>query len=470
MCSAFCRLPLEVLIIILRQAPDLSSIYNFIHASAKASAAFELDPVHILDDTIERSIPDFKHLARMVAILGALNVPPPYNTQNSYGRLTFEMFVDKFKSLDENVLTTAPPSSWAFIAGTPGPRYLLSVAVRIHTLQYLCLTTLLVNIHELIFPTLNSEEGRYRTPRGLNESRGHYSGPGITFEPAAWWSPSYVERYRVERALWKLLVYWNVRSVDPRLQNVEDYNFTQYSLEIQRIRSDLGPPLDHIARSAEVDHMNCVSATIQEAIGDSALEAVFTISKNYHKSQIEGTWSQSSVVLEETAKWRLENPAPVPAKDVRKWWWEQGKRSLFKYNSLYRSSYWYMWYSCAAWDRPRGQRLSLKSRGLYFPDYLDLCLWDRKRLAYLGLEGQFEEDIDPGLGYPKKSHVEICKSNIVNDRWRELFLHELVRPPGGQKYIISDDCRMLIDRWESEIGHHGPHSLKLRLAPPTASN
>jgi hypothetical protein len=31
----------------------------------------------------------------------------------------------------------------------------------------------LVNIHELIFPTLNSEEGRYRTPRGLNESRGH---------------------------------------------------------------------------------------------------------------------------------------------------------------------------------------------------------------------------------------------------------------------------------------------------------
>ncbi|PCH01099.1 Hypothetical protein PENO1_044820 [Penicillium occitanis (nom. inval.)] len=205
MSSAFCRLPLEVLIIILRQAPDLSSIYNFTHASAKASAAFEIDPVHILDDTIEHSIPDFKHLARMVAILGALNVPPPYNTQNSCERPTFETLVNNFRSFDEDVLTTAPSSSWAFIAGTPGPRYLLSIAERIHTLQYLCLATLLVDIHELIFPIHNSGEGRYNNPRGWNQRKDRYSGPGITFEPAAWWSPSYVERYRVERALWKLL-------------------------------------------------------------------------------------------------------------------------------------------------------------------------------------------------------------------------------------------------------------------------
>lgn len=217
--------------------------------------------------------------------------------------------------------------------------------------------------------------------------------------------------------------------------------------------------------------MNCVSATIQEAIGDSALEAVFTISKNYHKSQIEETWPQSSVVLEETAKWRLENPAPVPENDVRKWWWGQGKRSLFKYNSLYRSSYWYMWNSCAAWGRPLGQRLGLKSRDLYFPDYLGLCLWDRKTTRISWARTSVRR------GYwswarisQKKSHVEMCKSNIVNDRWRELFLHELVRLPGGQKYITSDDRRMLIDRWESEIGHHGPHSLKLRLAPSASSN
>ncbi|KAI7969728.1 hypothetical protein EIK77_005848 [Talaromyces pinophilus] len=468
MSSAFCRLPLEVLIIILRQAPDLSSIYNFTHASAKASAAFEIDPVHILDDTIEHSIPDFKHLARMVAILGALNVPPPYNTQNSCERPTFETLVNNFRSFDEDVLTTAPSSSWAFIAGTPGPRYLLSIAERIHTLQYLCLATLLVDIHELIFPIHNSGEGRYNNPRGWNQRKDRYSGPGITFEPAAWWSPSYVERYRVERALWKLVIYWNVQSVDPQLKTVEDHNFTHYSLEIQRIRWDLRLPLDDIARSAEVDHMNCVSATIQEALGDSPLETIFTISDNYYNSRFERSWPQSSVVLEETAGWRSESPVPVPAKDVRKWWWEQGKRSLFKYNSLYRTSYWYLWCSCAAWDRPRGQRLNLKSRDLHFPDYLGLCLWDRKRLAYLGLERQFEQDIDPLLGYPKKSHVEICKSNIVNDRWRELFLHELVKLPGGQKYIISDDCKMLIDRWESKISHCGPYSLKPRLAPRTA--
>lgn len=401
MCSAFCRLPLEVLIIIVRQAPDLPSIYNFTHASAKARVAFEIDPVHILDDTIERSIPDFKHLARMVAILGAFNVPPPYNTQSSCERPTFEMLVNKFQSLDEDVLTTASPSSWSFIAGTPGPRYLLSIAERIHNLQYLCLATLLVNIHELIFPTRDSGEGRYSNQRGLNERKDRYSGPGITFEPAAWWSPSYVERYRVERALWKLVIYWNVQSGDPQLKNVEDHSFAHYSLEIRRIRSDLGLPLDDIARSAEVDHMNCVSATIQEALGDSPLETIFTISDNYYIPQSERTWPQSSVILEETARWRSDRPVPVRTKDVWKWWWEQGKRSLFKYNSLYRTWYWYLWYSCATWDRPRGQRLNLKSRDLYFPDYLGLCLWDRKRLAYLGLERQFEEDIDPQLGYPK---------------------------------------------------------------------
>jgi hypothetical protein len=473
MSGAFSRLPLEVLIIVLRYAPDLLSIHNFTRASAKASEAFEIDPVHVLDDVIERSIPDFRCLARMIVILGALNIPPGSPNANgtiSCKRPTYEMLVDIFKSLDEDALTTAQPSSWAFTAGTPGPRYLLSIAERIHNLQFLCLATLLVNIHELIFPTHKSGDEKDSNRRYSNERKEHHSGPEMTFEPAAWWSPSYVERYRVERALWKLMIYWNVQSIDPCLRNVEDHHFTHYSLEIQRICSDLGLPLDDIARSAEVDHMNCVSATIQEALGHFSPEAIFTFSDNYYISQVERRWPQSSVILEETAKWRSENPVPVPGKDVAKWWWGQGKRSLFKYNSLYRTSYWYTWYSCADWDCPRGQKLNLRSRDLHFPDYLGLCLWDRKRLAYLGLERQFEEDIDLQLGYPKKSCVEICKSNIVNDRWRELFLHELVRLPGDQKYIISNDCKMLIERWKSETAHRGPYSLKPRLAPRTAQN
>jgi hypothetical protein len=71
MASSFSRLQLELLTIILRHAPDLPSLYRFICAPANANAAFEIDADRILDNAIERSIPEFKHLARMVAILGS---------------------------------------------------------------------------------------------------------------------------------------------------------------------------------------------------------------------------------------------------------------------------------------------------------------------------------------------------------------------------------------------------------------
>lgn len=58
MTSPFSRLPLEVLIIILEYAPNLSTIYNFICASMRVNAAFEMSPAQILDNAIERSIPD----------------------------------------------------------------------------------------------------------------------------------------------------------------------------------------------------------------------------------------------------------------------------------------------------------------------------------------------------------------------------------------------------------------------------
>ncbi|GAD94531.1 hypothetical protein PVAR5_3157 [Paecilomyces variotii No. 5] len=126
MAGAFSRLSPELLIIILRHVPDLPSLFKLICASAKANAAFEIDPSHILDEVVERSIPDFKHLARMVAILGSLSVKASPNAHSEYppSLPTFETLVNKYKSLPEGVLTSAPPS-FAFAAGTPGPRYLL---------------------------------------------------------------------------------------------------------------------------------------------------------------------------------------------------------------------------------------------------------------------------------------------------------------------------------------------------------
>jgi hypothetical protein len=55
MANALSRLPLELLFIILRHVPDLPSLINFICASARVNAAFELDPARIVDELIARS-------------------------------------------------------------------------------------------------------------------------------------------------------------------------------------------------------------------------------------------------------------------------------------------------------------------------------------------------------------------------------------------------------------------------------
>lgn len=117
MTTALSCLPLEVLAIILQHAPDLPSVYKLICASARANAAFQLSPARILDPMIGRSIPEFKHLARMVAILGRFSATSTH--------LTFEKLVEKYNNdLPEDVVTRAP-ASFAFATGTPDPRYLV---------------------------------------------------------------------------------------------------------------------------------------------------------------------------------------------------------------------------------------------------------------------------------------------------------------------------------------------------------
>ncbi|KAH8700084.1 hypothetical protein BGW36DRAFT_356760 [Talaromyces proteolyticus] len=163
---------------ILQNVRDLPSLYKFICSSSQVKDAFDFDPARILDEVIDRSIPHFKHLARMISIMGTLNIQngPDIQSSDLSSQPTFTALIDKFKSLPKKVLRTALPS-YAFATNTLGPRYLLLTAYRIEHLFHICFVTLLQNIHELIF-----ESG----PGPDRKS----SRPGIFFEPAAWWSPS----------------------------------------------------------------------------------------------------------------------------------------------------------------------------------------------------------------------------------------------------------------------------------------
>jgi hypothetical protein len=100
---------------ILQDVPDLPSLYMFVCASARVNAAFDFDPAPILDKVIDRSIPHFKHLTCMIAIIGSLNIQTGPDVQSL--RPSFTSLVVKFSSLPQDVLTTALPS-YAFAAHT----------------------------------------------------------------------------------------------------------------------------------------------------------------------------------------------------------------------------------------------------------------------------------------------------------------------------------------------------------------
>lgn len=138
--TAFVQFPPEILQMILRNLPDQPSLYNFICASARINAAFITNADNVTDAIIKRSIPEFEHLAPMVFILGLLDT----------SQLTFDVLVRKYKSLPKDVLTNCN-APFQFQAGTSGQRYLLLTAYRIEQLQHICFTTLLQNIHEVIF-------------------------------------------------------------------------------------------------------------------------------------------------------------------------------------------------------------------------------------------------------------------------------------------------------------------------------
>lgn len=223
MTSSFTRLPLEIMIIILRYAPDLPSIYKLICVSARANVAFQIDRACIVENAIERSIPEHKHLARMVAILGS------YLASSAHP--TFEELVDNYHNLPEGVLTTAPASS-VFRNGL-GSRYLVLTAYRIETLQHLCFIYLLHNIHKVLWSVESTDESHIYSLKHSNDN--------VSFEAAAWWSPSWAEKRRITRALWNVMIYWNIQAICPIV--MDDYGFSGYREKLQHLSPCVGPDL-----------------------------------------------------------------------------------------------------------------------------------------------------------------------------------------------------------------------------------
>lgn len=214
---------------------------------------------------------------------------------------------------------------------------MLLTAYRIECLRHICFTTLLQNIHEHIFISHVDEN----TPSDkLSELKSFR--PGVFFKPAAWWSPSWIERVRIERVLWKLLIYWNIREILYNGILEDDPDFSQYNEKVQDITLDLG--MENAKswwHSKELDEVNCVSEAIGQFLKCNPMIFFTGLPIQERRGCIEKTLANSSYCLKETESWRFEEPKPSesPLHDS----WGQSASWIAKANSKMRGFYWQYW-------------------------------------------------------------------------------------------------------------------------------
>lgn len=354
------RLPPETIFVILRHMPDLPSLYCTVCASAYANAVFENKPAPILDEVIARSRPWVKPFARVLALLGSRNHHA--TSPNPASKPTFDSFVDMFKSLPDDVLNSGPPSS-VFITGTPGPRYLLLTAYRIDQLWHIVFVTLLNNIHELVYPSRDEEEGPSHVPSGESEHL-----PGRSSMLVGSWRASLVERTRIERSLWNLMVYWNIRAIHPEIP-VEEINYYRYDEIVRQIYPGLGFKYYDGGDSHEVNEMDCVSAGIQSFFNCEPFDFFMEYSSKERKARVKEARADSTIVKKIEEYKQGANKLQAFSQLQKRF-----DRPSSTYNSFLRWDYWNSWKIEAAYCE-----LSMRAETseIKFPDCFGLCLWDR---------------------------------------------------------------------------------------------
>lgn len=431
-CS-FNRLPLELVIMINQELADLPTLYKFICTSAKANAAFTLDASNALNKIIKRTIPDFERLACMICFLGSID-------REKY-LYDFESLVEKFQTLPTDVLTTAPPKL-AFFQGTSGPRHLLLTAYRIEYLAYIFFATLLQNINERMFGISVDEN---TPPEELRESKSFRDG--VHFRAAGWWYPTHFERYRIERAIWRLFVCWDIRAS----YRGEDLDFKEYDRRLCRMDEHLGPkPSPFCMERCE---LACVHHAVREFLNCEPSVFFLKLPAQERKAYVQKAWSKFEPNFRETGHWRSTDWRFTDR--TRRYYLDPGTEQRSVHASS-ASSYGMSRYFWQTWDMHTADNApSLEKHEIYFPDFFGLSLWDPMRLEYLGLK-EISWFTSNFLGPPEQPN-EYFSSHRVLDRWVLLFLYALHRRPGGGKRELSTNCKQRIRDWlkymKSEIAY-----------------
>lgn len=278
------NLPPELVFIILRNAPDLESLYQFVCTSKWACWVFEGDSVGIVNEVIRRTIPGFASAARIVALFGSLNSNPSSSFRSSLRTINVNELVATYTRLQGGNPKQAPPL-WPSLAETPGPRYLLLSAYRIRCLRGICLSILLQNAHET--PYLGSEAQEMESKAG-SARKGRVIG--LPSCRSAGWPPSQGEKYRVQGTLWNLMVYWSFRLANEAEPDI--LRRAQYHQVEKCVGPAVWPQTGNRERRLEVCRMECVSLAVQSFLDCSPSEFFATYSGETRRTQVQASFSR----------------------------------------------------------------------------------------------------------------------------------------------------------------------------------
>ena len=190
------RFPPEVFLLVFSCFEDLETAYNLVTASPAATKLFECHGASIVEHLVSTTLPYvFQPLARSVAVLRTASPDRLPYSSDAYD----QQFIAS--KVGNRVLAD-------LMDATPEPRRILVWAARIARFEHAILARLLRAVHrigllpETFHPTCttygSASDVQYYTALS-------YPGcPSRVRQPHAAWAPSWVERFRVRRALWRL--------------------------------------------------------------------------------------------------------------------------------------------------------------------------------------------------------------------------------------------------------------------------
>ena len=426
----------ELLTIIMEDSSDLTSLYNLICASPRCLASFNENQTLIIERVMTRTMPTELHdFPRWIAITASLKNPSigpsPYSPSNQ----TMVSFLEILgNQLDGPIGDGNVPRMLSQLSETQGPRMALLAAERVQKLEKICLVTMLTRVHEL-------KEGHPPGPRVIEAdsmvSRPLIPLPVCSFTPCGNWEPSWVERLRVQRALWQIFAGCSVKwlpempATGASRENGGEWGpvFAGPSVNADQI---VGAWNRGYQRGDEYD---CVYDTLQALFGCRP-SALFTGQTSEAELEI-ARQGFLSATQERPATWNwAHEPQPVETEEGER----MGRSRRHGRVPNYATWFYVLDYRYVPTSGP------FTRHGFRAVSRLGLAIWDALRLRMLKLAHP------PGLPVTVMTGV-LSPPGSAGGRqvaaWRSVILQELARWDDGP--VMSEEIDSWMDAWSARV-------------------